>query len=348
MRRIVTRALLAVTLASGVGLTSRSGTAAPAEDPESLIRQGVELRRQGKETRAEGYIRRAYQLAATPRTAAQLGLVELALKNYVDSDTHLSEALRTRDAWVIEHKQILEESRATARKHLLRVELTAAPKGTTYALEGADALALPADGVLWLAPAAASLQLEAVGHKPATIRVDGGAGDTRRVAVDMPTIVERPKAEAPKAVEPPLTVAATATTEASSQGESSTTLTQSTTTQAGAPAAPGRRLRIAGITVGAAGVVLGVVGGVLVSKALSKRDATRSAANGDGSVYDPGNGNWESLRTAGVTCLVGGAVAVMGGVGLYVFGRRAANEGGSTVSFMPGAGFGVLSLRRTF
>jgi hypothetical protein len=32
---------------------------ARAEDPEALIKQGVELRRRGEDARAEGYIRRA-------------------------------------------------------------------------------------------------------------------------------------------------------------------------------------------------------------------------------------------------------------------------------------------------
>jgi hypothetical protein len=53
--------------------------AGAAEDPEALIRQGIELRRAGQDARAEGYFRRTYQLAATSRTAAQLGLCELAV-----------------------------------------------------------------------------------------------------------------------------------------------------------------------------------------------------------------------------------------------------------------------------
>jgi hypothetical protein len=346
MRSLVLKGCLAVGVGCCLTLVSLRAESAPAEDPESLIRQGVELRRQGKEVRAEGYIRRAYELAATPRTAAQLGLVELALDEYAEAEQHLSEALRKRDPWVASNRETLEASRATARKHLLRVELVSAPKGTTFAVEGGDAAALPADGLLWVAPAVAvTLRLEAAGHKPAELSVTGAAGESRRVVVDMPAVMAPPPA-AP----PPLPVAAPSgegvggDDAAREDGARLSSSPQETTTSSGSLPSAGRGLRIAGIAVAAVGVGVGVVGAVLVSKGLAKRDATLSYTQN----YDPKNENWDTLRDAGVACIIGGAVAVVGGVGLYVFGRRAASEGGAAVSFVPGPGSGVVAFRGRF
>jgi hypothetical protein len=62
-----------------VGAIPLPRAALAQEEPEALIRQGVELRRKGQNALAQGYFKRAYAIAHTPRSAAQLGLVEHAL-----------------------------------------------------------------------------------------------------------------------------------------------------------------------------------------------------------------------------------------------------------------------------
>jgi len=186
MKPSLSLASLAVVLT----LLSRLHVAVAAgEDPEELIREGVKLRRRGDNTRAEGYFLRAYQLAATPRTAAQLGLAELALGEFLEAETHLSEALGRRDAWVSEHRQAIEDGRGAARKHLVRVELAPLPAETTVSNAGAPAVTAPGDGVIWLAPGkATTLRLEAPGHKGTVLQVEGAEGETRHVSVDMPAV----------------------------------------------------------------------------------------------------------------------------------------------------------------
>src|SRR6476659_9962930 len=70
-----------------IGLVSvLSGLAHPThalaeEDAEALILQGNHLRQRGDNERAHGYFKRAYEIARTGRTAAQLGLVEMAIQH---------------------------------------------------------------------------------------------------------------------------------------------------------------------------------------------------------------------------------------------------------------------------
>ncbi len=323
-------------------------SAAPAEDPEALIREGVKLRRQGDHARAEGYFLRAYQIAATPRSAAQLGLVELALGEFIEAETHLSQALGTRDAWVSEHKQAIQEGRASARKHLVRVELAPLATDTTLSNAGAPATAAPADGVIFIAAGKpTSLRLEAPGHKPAVVQVEGAEGETRHVSVAMPALEAPPPVVAQPSAPPPVAPAPTATAEPS---------TPATTepTPAPAPAAaadPGHGLRVAGIVAASVGVAVGIVGGVFLADARSKHDALQTDVNAgqvNADQFASRNDAWMSKRTLGIACAVSGGVALVGGAALFAVGVKERGQESTSVSFIPGPGFGLLSYRRSF
>ncbi|HVZ73732.1 MAG TPA: hypothetical protein VHJ20_15235 [Polyangia bacterium] len=314
---------------------------ARAEDPETLIKQGVELRRQGLDSRAEGYFRRAHEIAHTPRTAAQLGLVELAVGEFLEADGHLSEALGSHDAWVNEHRKTLESSRTQARKHLVRVKLTGAPKGTTVTSDAGEAVPLPSDATLSLAAGTTSLHLDAPDHKSASLNVTGAAGDTREMSVDMPSLLATPAAPVAVAVTP-VVPPPTATPAA----ESATPAAEpNPAPEAPSSSTPGRGLRISGLVVGGVGVVADAVGVVLLTQGNSKAADINSSKT-----YDSGkDGNYKTLQQAGVGLLVGGSAALVGGAALFLIGRHeghAQQEG--SVAFVPGPGFGVLSYGRTF
>ena len=331
-------------------LSSLHAATAAGEDPEELIREGVKLRRRGDNARAEGYFLRAYQLAATPRTAAQLGLAELALGEFLEAETHLSLALGGRDAWVSEHKQALEEGRASARKHLVRVELAPLPSETTVAYAGAPATTVPADGVIFLAAGKpATLRLEAPAHKGTTVQVEGAEGETRHVTLDMPLIPPPPAVARPS--EPAATSSAQAATDAPSSTPTEATPAAPTSTES-APTQPGHGLRIAGIVVGSVGVAAGIAGGVFLAQAGSKHDALATDNGKPGALtlatFNSRDSAWKSEQTLGIACLVGGGVAIAGGAVLYAVGAHARETSGPSVSFVSGPGFGLVSLRGRF
>ena len=204
------RLLAGILIGAALAGFSAGTPAIAAEDPESLIREGVTLRRQGHDARAEGYFRRAYQLATTPRTAAQLGLVELALGEFAEADARLTEALSNRDAWVSEHQKEIEGGRATARQHLLRVEMASAPPGATYASDRASPVAIPPNGVVWLPPGATTLRIEAPGRRSIEVHAEGRAGEVRQITLELPAREEPAKVVtqvAPVVRQPPPAVA---------------------------------------------------------------------------------------------------------------------------------------------
>jgi hypothetical protein len=112
-------------------------------------------------------------------------------------------------------------------------------------------------------------------------------------------------------------------------------------------------MRVAGIVVGSVGAAAAIAGGVLVGLAASKKSALQSDVEGGKLTYDTflsRDDAWKSQRTAGIACLAGGGVALVGGVVLYAVGAHARNHesGGATVSFVPAPGFGLLSFSGAF
>jgi len=363
---VISRFALASFVVVQILLSGLRVAAAAGEDSEELIQEGVKLRRRGENARAEGYFLRAYQLAATPRSAAQLGLVELVLGEFLEAESHLTEALGNRDAWVSEYRQTLEDSRAKARKHIVRVELAPLPTETTVSIAGAPPVTVPGDGAIWISPGkAATLRLEAPGHKGTTVQVEGAEGETRHASVDMPA-VPPPTAPAPveRASEPPAASSAQAATVETTSTPVAPTTVEPTSPQEGS-VSPGHALRVAGIVVGALGVAAGAAGAIFIGQASSKQDSLQADLNVPGKVtndaYTSRNNSLKSERTLGLACAAGGGAALVTGAILYVVGRQAGAEEAAKVSFnskpsfsrpslglSPGPGFGLLSFSGSF
>lgn len=143
--------------------------AVAAGDPEALIQQGIELRREGKDFQALDYFKRANELAPTPRSFAQLGLVEQALGRWVAAEEHLTTALRAEtDEWVRANHGVLVESVRVVRSHITTVELRGEPDGAAITVNGAAVGTVPLPGPLRLGEGDAEIVLEAPGHESAT------------------------------------------------------------------------------------------------------------------------------------------------------------------------------------
>ena len=101
------------------GWAARPARAGESGEAEALIRQGVELRSQKKDERALPLFEKAYQISRTPRTAGQLGLVEMALGYFVDAERYLGEALSSPDhPWVAKNLATLKAQLAAAKAQI--------------------------------------------------------------------------------------------------------------------------------------------------------------------------------------------------------------------------------------
>jgi hypothetical protein len=125
----------------GAGAVIAALSAAPAraatdaEQAEALIREGVQLRSRDNAAKALPLFEKAYQISRSPRTAAQLGLCELELANYVGAESHLAEALTSPEhPWVAKNKATLKKSLETARANVGELLLTVTPADADVSL----------------------------------------------------------------------------------------------------------------------------------------------------------------------------------------------------------------------
>jgi hypothetical protein len=171
------RLLLALSCALALHLpVSARAQDAGAPTPDTLIVQGLELRRQGLGAAALPLFQRAHALEPTPRTAGQLGLVEASLQRWLDADAHLTLALESPgDAWVSDNRKLLDKALAVARQHIgeLTVE---GPAGAHVFVSGQGAKKLPLAQPLRVAEGDVRVSAIAAGFKQLiqVVRVRGG------------------------------------------------------------------------------------------------------------------------------------------------------------------------------
>src|SRR5450432_505854 len=98
------------------GRSSQVALAPSDEDAVGLMRQGIELRRAGRDQDALDLFQRAERVAPSPRGLAQIGLAEQALGRWVAANRHLGSALKNQgDPWIARnHAKLEKAARAVA------------------------------------------------------------------------------------------------------------------------------------------------------------------------------------------------------------------------------------------
>jgi hypothetical protein len=157
--------------------TASAALATPVQESEELMRRGNELRRAGDDEGALPIFKRAYDVYRTPRTTAQLGLVEWALGRWVDADEHLTEALKAvnTDVWIRSNRTTIESALSVAKRNVGRVEITGDPPGAEVLVNGREVGKVPLEAPIRVIAGSVDIELRAPGHRPGfrTISVAG-------------------------------------------------------------------------------------------------------------------------------------------------------------------------------
>jgi hypothetical protein len=179
---------LAVTASVRVA-SAQAGDVAAQSDEDAAIRQGVALRREGRDSDAVVVFQRAYDRWRSPRAAAQLGLCEQALGRWVLAERHVREALASAsDPWVQRTRETLESALRVAEQHLATIEILGGNDGSELFIDGERVGQLPATRSLRVVIGA--LRLEARGTGIATIvrTIELAAGGVERVSLPVQTV----------------------------------------------------------------------------------------------------------------------------------------------------------------
>jgi hypothetical protein len=112
------------------------GAQPTTSDIERLIKRGTELRTQGQAQTALPLFQKAYDLATTPRTSAQLGLCEMQLGYWLAAEEHLAEALAGRSDWLEKYRSVLDDSLRRVRKQIGEVTIVGSPSNARVLING--------------------------------------------------------------------------------------------------------------------------------------------------------------------------------------------------------------------
>ena len=151
---------------------------------DGLLAEGIKLRRQGDDARALPLFQQAHDLEPSPRTAAQLGLVQMALHMWVPSENHLSEALSDRsDAWVMYHRPELRKAVASVQKFIGEIEVTGGPPGAEVTVNGKPVGRLPLPGPVRVPVGTAQVTARARGYRDAATSTEVERGERAAVRI---------------------------------------------------------------------------------------------------------------------------------------------------------------------
>jgi hypothetical protein len=180
-------ALLATAFARDAG--AQAVEAAEPSDEDTAIRQGVALRREGRDSDAVLVFQRAYDRWRTPRAAAQLGLCEQALGRWVLAERHVREALATAsDPWVQRTRETLESAMRVAEQHLATIEILGGNDGAELFIDGERVGQLPATRSLRVVIGALRLEARRTGIATIVRTVELVAGGVERVSLPVQTV----------------------------------------------------------------------------------------------------------------------------------------------------------------
>jgi hypothetical protein len=160
--------------------------AAYAQDAEELIRHGNELRRKGYDDAALREFRRAYDLGATPRAAAQLGLAEQQVKRWGDAERHLTRALRDKDdPWVSKNRRVLDAQLKVVRGQIGRVEVAGEPPGAEVLVNAEIVGTLPLTDPVPVTPGSVRVEVRSAGYLSGAMSVAVTRGQLARVDIKL-------------------------------------------------------------------------------------------------------------------------------------------------------------------
>jgi hypothetical protein len=260
-------------------------------DAEKLIKRGTDLRRQGKDQEALPLFQKAYEIAATPRTAAQMGLCEMQLGYYLAAETHLTEALAGRNEWLTKYRSVIEQALRETQMQIGELLVSGSPSQAEVLVNGKRAGTLPL-GAIRVPAGQVKIELHAPGYSDETQTVTVKGQVQERVTIHLRRTVGL--------------VPSPASFEASSQGVARLEPTQR---QADTPSPWGAQ-KIAGFALVGAGA-LAIAGGVTLL-ILDKRQACDRPMTGDQC------SERTRTRVPGWILVGGGAAAgVVGGIVLF-------------------------------
>lgn len=155
-------------------------------ESEALVRQGLELRRQGKDQEALDHFNKAYASEKTARTLAQIGLAEQALGRWVEAESHVTSALAaTAEPWIRKNRAVLTTALRAIQRHVGSLEVIG-PVGAEVRVNDHTVGELPFSRPVRLPIGVAHIEVRKPGYLSTSRPVSITAGILTRESVSLP------------------------------------------------------------------------------------------------------------------------------------------------------------------
>lgn len=179
------------TLLAGLSAPVGSARAGEADD---LVKQGLELRRKGRDAQALELFKRAHELAPGARTSAQLGFAEQALGMWTDAEVHLTAALgHGDDPWIKKNRAAIRKANDFVVSHLGTLDVWGKPDGAEVLIGGTPAGVLPLAAPLRVSAGTVSVTVRAAGYVEMERMVEISGGASLRERFELPKKAVRPR-----------------------------------------------------------------------------------------------------------------------------------------------------------
>jgi hypothetical protein len=223
---VVGKILVGLWVGAGAGVLAFLAADQPARaadpvDVESLIREGMDLRRQGKDERALPFFQKAYATEHTPRTAGQLGLAEMATGYWLSAESHIAEGLESPEhPWIAKNRQVLSQALEQVSQKIGEITIAGGPVGAAVRVNGSDVGTFPLSSPVRLSEGRAQIDVTAAGYQAASQKLHVGGGKKERLTINLapaaaPRVTPAISVTATAAKPPPWQARALATSESS-------------------------------------------------------------------------------------------------------------------------------------
>jgi tetratricopeptide (TPR) repeat protein len=172
-------------------------SAAPGDEADRLVAEGLELRRARRDQEALAAFEQAYRSQASAAILAQIALAEQALGRFVEAERHLSASLGTSEPWIEKRRPALEQALRAIQARLSWLEVSSNVKGAELWLDDQRHGELPSSS-LRVTSGAHRLSLRAADGRIIERSVELGPGERHVFQLEFPA-PPVPKSEPPRA-----------------------------------------------------------------------------------------------------------------------------------------------------
>jgi tetratricopeptide (TPR) repeat protein len=181
------RAAVASLLCAGVLHLAPRASAAPSDEAETLVAQGLELRRARRDEEALAAFEEAYRGQATATILAQIALAEQALGRFVEAERHLSASLGTTEPWIEKRRVALEQALRVIQSRLSWLDVSSNVESAELWLDDRLEAKLPSSS-LRVTSGAHRLSLRAKDGRSLERSVELGPGERHVLQLEFPAL----------------------------------------------------------------------------------------------------------------------------------------------------------------